>query len=272
MLNKQNLHTHTRYVDGKDTAEELVLFAIEKGFDSLGFSEHSNMQYSTYPHQLTADRAMLYRKEIRALKEKYRGQIDLFCGLEFDFYSEDDTEDYDYLIGSVHYLSCPTGIFTFDYGLDETREFINRHFGGDGLAFAKRYFETVARLPERRGFDILGHFDLITKNNDAGGFFDPTAKEYLDLGLETVHALKGKIPLFEVNTGAIARGYKKAPYPDTVFLHEFKACGFGAVITSDCHNKDYLDQSFDEARALLSKVGFRSRWILTKNGFEEVAL
>jgi histidinol-phosphatase (PHP family) len=260
-------------VDGKDTAEEMVLRAIELGFDSLGFSEHSNMHHSLYPHlQLTADKAVLYKKEIRALKEKYKGQLDIFCGLEFDFYSEDDTEEYDYLIGSVHYLSCPTGIYSFDHSLAQTCDFVERHFGGDGIAFAREYFETVARMPEKRDFDIIGHFDLITKNNDAGAFFDPTAKEYLALGFDAIHALKGQIPLFEVNTGAISRGYKKTPYPDMTFLREFKACGFGAVITSDCHNKDYLDQSFDAARALLAEAGFTSRYILTDKGFSEVAL
>ena len=85
-------------------------------------------------------------------------------------------------------------------------------------------------------------------------------------------ALRGKIPFFEVNTGAIARGYKTQPYPAMPFLKEFFACGFGAIITSDCHNKDYLDCGFDLAREMLSEAGFRSRFILTKNGFKEVAI
>ena len=56
------------------------------------------------------------------------------------------------------------------------------------------------------------------------------------------------------------------------FLKEFRALGFGALITSDCHNMDFLDCHFEEARALLAAAGFGSRWILTKNGFKEVAL
>ena len=87
-----------------------------------------------------------------------------------------------------------------------------------------------------------------------------------------LHALKGKIPFFEVNTGAIARGYKTLPYPAMDFLKEFKALGFGAIITADCHNKDYLDCNFEEAREILSAAGFCSRWIFTKDGFKEVVL
>ena len=88
MMNKQNLHTHTVYVDGKDTVEELILTALERGFDSIGFSEHTFLKYSSFPRQLTLDKYRLYRKEIQELKKKYENEIGVFCGLEYDFYSE----------------------------------------------------------------------------------------------------------------------------------------------------------------------------------------
>ena len=37
---KTNFHTHTTFCDGKNTAEEVVLSAIEKGFSAIGFSGH----------------------------------------------------------------------------------------------------------------------------------------------------------------------------------------------------------------------------------------
>lgn len=269
-LNKQNLHTHTNYTDGKDTPEEVVLAAIEKGFDSIGFSEHTYLRYSLSPNQLTEDKAVLYKNEIRQLKQKYAGVIDIFCGLEYEFYSDVDSEGYDYLIGSVHYLDCESDIVSFDYGLERTLNYIQKYFDGDGLAFAKKYYETVARMPEKKKFDIIGHFDLVTKNNEQGKFIDTSSKKYIDLGFEAIHALKGKIELFEVNTGAISRGYRTEPYPQIEFLKEFKSCGFGAIITSDCHNKDHLDCNFEEARELLLSAGFKSRWILTDGGFKEI--
>ena len=33
-----NFHTHSTFSDGKNTPEELINYAIEKGFCSLGFS------------------------------------------------------------------------------------------------------------------------------------------------------------------------------------------------------------------------------------------
>ena len=272
MDNKQNLHTHTTYADGKDTPEEIVLAAIDKGFASLGFSEHSYLTYSSAPNQLTPDKIQQYKAEIRNLKDKYRGKIDVFCGLEYDFYSDIDVDDFDYLIGSVHYLDVDGKIVTFDRGYTQTLNYINDYFSGDGLAFAKKYFNTVSCLPEKQNFDIIGHFDLITKNNDVGAFFDTSDPKYLNMGFESIHNLKGKIPFFEVNTGAIARGYKSTPYPQMDFLKEFRRLGFGAVITSDCHDKRYIDCFHSEATTLLKEAGFQSKWILTDNGFCEVEL
>lgn len=135
MNNKQNLHTHTTYVDGKDTPEELILKAIEKSFTSIGFSEHSYLQYSKYPHQLTPKDMLCYKEEIRQLKQKYLGMIDVFCGLEYDFYSDLELDGFDYLIGSVHYLDCGETVATFDSGLKETLAYIKSFFGDDPRAF-----------------------------------------------------------------------------------------------------------------------------------------
>ena len=221
---------------------------------------------------MTVQRTADYKAEISALKSKYQGIIDVFLGLEFEFYSDVETEGFDYLIGSVHYLDLGGRILGFDRGYAETVDYINGNFSGDGLAFSKSYFETVAMLPQKRNFDIIGHFDILTKNNEGGNLIDTTSKKYLDLGYEAIHALKGKIPFFEVNTGAIARGYRSSPYPGRDFLREFLNCGFGAVITTDCHDKNFLDCYFDEAEELLSSVGFKSKWILTDSGFKEVKL
>ena len=42
---KSNCHTHTTFCDGKNSAEEMTLAAINAGFVSLGFSGHSPMYY-----------------------------------------------------------------------------------------------------------------------------------------------------------------------------------------------------------------------------------
>ena len=269
---KQNLHIHTTYADGKDTPEEIVLAAIEKGFDSIGFSEHTYTEFSDYPYQMTVEDMYRYKSEVLMLREKYKDKIEIFCGLEYDLYSEVPTDNFDYLIGSVHYLELNGKKLGFDRGVKEVSDFVQNNFNGNGLKFAKTYFETLKLLPSIHKFDILCHFDALIKTNDTLHFVDTASKEYLNYGYEAIHSLKGKIPLFEINSGAIARGYNKTPYPQMEFLKEFKACGFGAVITSDCHNKNYIDCYYKEMRELLLAAGFNTHWILTENGFNEEEL
>lgn len=230
------------------------------------------MYFSQSVNQLYISCTGPYKQEIRELREEYKDKITVFCGLEFEQHSRVPLEGFDYLIGSLHYLEIDGRILGFDRKLDEVQTYIREHFGGDGLAFAKQYFETLCHLPEKGNFDILGHFDVLTKNNELGHFIDTADPRYIQMGLDAIHALKGKIPLFEVNTGAIARGYRTTPYPQMDFLKELCRCGFGAVISSDCHNKDFLDIYFEEARQMLAEAGFTTRWILTDNGFKEVQL
>ena len=267
----QNLHIHTTYCDGKDTPEQVICAAIEKGFGGIGFSGHSYMFYSPI-HSMSLEGTEDYKKEITLLKHKYKGIIDVFLGLEFDAYSEIDLSGYDYMIGGLHYLKLGNEFVGFDRSAEVVAQVIDTHFEGNGLEFAKEYYRQLAHLPEYGKFDIIGHFDTITKNIEKVKFFDIESKEYLQCALTAMDALRGKIPFFEVNTGAIARGYRTTPYPAVNLLKEFRKMGFGAVISSDCHNAEYLDCGFELARNLLWDAGFREQYILTGSGFRAVPL
>ena len=80
---KCNFHTHSCFCDGKDSPEELVKTAIQKGFFALGFSSHSYTEMDK-SFALSPQKAEKYRTEIAALKEKYKGKIELYCGIEQD--------------------------------------------------------------------------------------------------------------------------------------------------------------------------------------------
>ena len=97
----QNLHTHTTFCDGRDTPEELVAEALRLGFTELGFSDHIHTAYSV---TLSAEKTELYKQEVRRLQEAYRGQIDIFLGIEYDMYCGVDVSDFEYTIAGVHAL------------------------------------------------------------------------------------------------------------------------------------------------------------------------
>ncbi len=270
MSHKQNLHVHSTFCDGRDTPTEMIEEAISRGFDSLGFSMHSRVPYSYM--SISLERIEEYKKEITRLKDVYKDKLPLFLGIEHDFYSESSPYGFDYNLIAVHYLKTKNGILGFDGGLESTVKYIDENFDGDGMAFAKCYYETLAISADKDKFDIIAHIDLVTKNNEKGNFFDEDSKEYLGYALDAIDALKGKVPFFEVNTGAVARGYRSSHYPKMELLKRLRELGFGATISTDCHNKVFLDFAFDEARELLLEAGFKSKFVLTENGFAEVGL
>lgn len=271
----QNLHQHTTFCDGINTPEQVVLAAIEKHFGAIGFSGHCYTPYS-YPtcpeYCMSPQQTQEYRQEIRHLQTKYADQIEIYCGLEYDFACPIKPEGFDYVIGSIHGLKICGEDVEFDGSAEKFQRIVDRYFGGDGMSFATTYFRQLATLPEYGNFDILGHFDLVTKHRDSINLFDTETKQYRFTAIEAAEALAGKIPYFEVNTGAIARGYRTTPYPDPFIVKELRRLGFGAVISSDCHDVKDLDCGFDAAAQLLKDCGFEEKYILTKEGFQAVPL
>lgn len=267
----QNLHTHSTYCDGKNTLEEMVQGAIEKGFDSLGFSGHSYTSFWS-EYCMTKEGTEEYKKEIRRLQKKYGTAIDLFCGLELDRYSDGDRNGFDYTIGSVHSFKVDGKIIDFDQPAVIVKKIIQEYFSGDSLSYVKKYYETVSELPECGNIDFVGHFDLITKHQEKEMLFDADSSEYKKLALDALDTVASKIKLFEINSGAIARGYRSTPYPAVFLLEELKKRGCGIVITSDCHDYRYLDCHFTEMKSILKECGFKEHFILTKSGFESISL
>lgn len=272
MLFPQNLHTHSTFCDGKNDCESTVLKAIEIGFTAIGFSGHSHCDYIYSSSSMTPENTLIYKKEIARLKEKYKGKIDIFCGLEFDQYSDDDRKGYDYIIGANHYLKLGDKFVGFDRDATTVQEIIRNYFDGDGLKFAKEYYSELAELPKYGDFDIVGHFDLITKNCELAPLFDENDEKYKKYALDCLYALKDKIPVFEINTGAMARGYRKTPYPRSFILKEMVKAGVGITLSSDCHNNEFLSYGFEESLQLCKACGVKELQILTKGGFKGLAL
>ena len=126
MFYPQNLHTHTTFADGKDDCESIVVKALEIGFTGIGFSEHAHMSYGADPTVMTADKAEAYKAEVARVKKKYEGQIEVFCGLEFDQYSNTDLSGYDYVLDSSgKTTNNQSAVLLFPSSHDITKEVIN---------------------------------------------------------------------------------------------------------------------------------------------------
>jgi histidinol-phosphatase (PHP family) len=238
-----------------------------------------------------------YKEEILRLKDEYAGRIGVFLGLEMEMYSPIEPTGYEYLIGSSHYFDFGGRKVGFDRSAKVVAQVIGECFGGDGLAYAREYYRNLARLPEYGDFDIIGHFDLITKFTEGWGFdqagnlvkkaafgsnrqisdlidtqderyvaawkraidriFDDCEARYkagYRNRLEELGVLKaGDKPVFEINTGAISKGYRTLPYPAADQIDYIKSKGGVLVLSSDSHAAGTICSGFDEFANLVNQ-------------------
>lgn len=260
-----NLHTHTVFCDGKNTAEEVVISAIEKGFSSIGFSGHG---YTPFDLRYCMKDTGAYIAEINRLKEKYKGEIQVYLGIEEDAFYSVKREAFDYIIGSSHYFLVDGKYYPIDSDYTAFKKCLSL-FDGDVVKLAQSYYENFCDYILRRKPDIVGHFDLITKFEEIEETILFTNEEYRRIaGQYITEAIKSDC-VFEVNTGAMSKGYRKTPYPHTELLHLLKKNDARLTLTSDSHSRDTLDCAFGETRKMLKDIGFEYLYVLYDGAFRK---
>ncbi len=264
MKHLQNLHTHTTFCDGRSTPGELVRAALAAGLTALGFSGHSHVAGDDTT--MSPEDTAAYRAEVLRLRDAHAGRLDIGLGLEQDSLSPPPAEPYDYLISSVHYVVKNGRRFCVDDTPEELLQGAEQYDGGLP-ALVEDYYAAVAAAAERTPCQIVGHFDLIAKFNEGGRLFPAQHPRCRAAALEALHTLARRDLLFEVNTGAMARGYRTQPYPAPALLRELRALGGRILITSDCHQAEHLLYGFQEARELAIACGFQETMQLTPQGF-----
>lgn len=272
-VEKINFHTHSTFCDGKNTVEEMVLSAVQKQFDILGFSGHSLFPFARSWHIAPRDFSA-YEKTVFEVKEKYKDKIQILCGYEADYFpgvSIPSKTNYiarglnpDFLIGSVHYVVTDKGHYSVDNSSEKVESNLIRLYGSnntlesvDGKKAVCEYFSTQREMLAKGDFEILGHCDLIRKRNGILKFFDESENWYKEQILETAKAIAKAGVIVEVNTGAIARGAMDDFYPSTPFLQILFDYKVPVMINSDCHNAEHLDCAFEQAKDKLRKIGWK---------------
>lgn len=248
-----NYHTHTSFCDGRDTPEDVVLAAIAANMESIGFSGHAPTEGG---ERYCMKSAPEYRDAINRLKDKYSDKIRILLGIERDIYSYDDDGEYDYVLGAVHSIVYRGEHFEVDAAPERFALGIETAFGGDGDAFALAYMEKIAKVAEITGCDAVAHFDLVSKFNTGNKYFNEQNPEYIAAGLEAIERITKTCRVYEINTGAISRGWRTTPYPAPVFLDKIKSEGGLVTFGSDSHRSDTLLCCFEEAEKLAIRHGF----------------
>lgn len=234
-----DLHIHTNYCDGKSGIEEIVISAIEKGLKVVGISSHGFTEFDT-SYCIRQEKIPDYLNEIEDLKKKYKDKIKVLAGIELDLMSSAKTDMYDYVIGSMHYIKSGDKYYSLDTKPEGFRKIVDAVFGGDIYALAEQYFSNLKDALKTKNVDIVGHFDLITKYNEDGGLINTNHPRYIAAYKDAIdEIILLNIP-FEINTGAISRGYRTHPYPNADIIEYIRDKGGKFVLSSDSHSADTI--------------------------------
>ena len=264
---KQNLHTHSQYDDGKDAIDENVQKAQERGFTILGFSGHG--YYAKDDSSMTPEKTKQYIQDVRQAQQQAPNGLKIYLGIEEDSMAPiENVEDFDYVIGSVHYLEHNGKIYPIDYSQEQFDEMLKEGYQNDINALAKDYYLAIERQAQNPNIQIIGHLDLIAKYNEDQTYYcfdDPKILSYAKIAIEQL-VKAGKI--FEMNSGAMARGYRNSPYPSIELLKLIYEANGKILINTDCHDKEYLDYGMQICLDLAKQIGFKTLEMFNGKNFE----
>lgn len=271
MIIDSNIHTHTTFCDGKNTPEEMVNAAIDAGLKTIGFSGHAGMPFDDRCG-MSAGTTAGYIAELMRLREKYKGVIDILIGIEHEMYSCDNSDGWDFVIGSLHYLKKDGEYFPVDNGVETLVKSVEKYYGGDYDAFACDYYDTLAGYISQKLPSVVGHFDLLTKYSESDGIFREKSDVYRKAQTDSLDRI---LPLgipFEVNTGAMGKKIRTDPYPDDFVLRYIYENGGEVLLSSDAHSADKITYGFDVALDRIRRAGFDEIAVFTASGKKHVGI
>lgn len=160
-----NYHTHTILCShASGTVEEYIERAVENGIEYMGFSDHIPFVRpdgkETY-YRVPVDKGRMYCDEIKELRGKYKGKIELSVGFESEYYEGyfegmlRDAIAYgaEYLILGQHFTG-PENVAV--HTVDET----------ESIDDLKEYVSSVITAMKKKVFTYVAHPDIINFTGD----------------------------------------------------------------------------------------------------------
>ncbi|GAA5481589.1 histidinol-phosphatase HisJ family protein [Haloferula sargassicola] len=251
-------HTHTPLcLHAEGEPEAYVEAAIAAGLSEFGMSDHAPARPEPFDDWRMREADLpRYFELIERGRRHADGRLAVRAGLECDWLSgcegwiEDlaGRYDWDYLIGSVHYL----GTWDFD-----NPKWLGRWAEADVEDVWTHYWKTYAEMAASGLFDILAHPDLVKKfayapGGDLTRFYEPV-----------VETIAGAGKAIELNTAGWHKPCAEA-YPSADFLKLACAAGIPLVISSDAHTPAEVARDFAPATELAKSCGYGETAIFEK--------
>ncbi len=244
--------TAERYFTSAD-AERYREAASEKGIAELGVSEHVHRFYDAldvWDHPFWRENAA---DDLESYAAFVREETDLRLGIEADFIAgrEDrmatllDAYDWDYVVGSVHFLG--------DHGVDHDGYEVWDHRSRRPDELWRRYFQTLGEAARSGMFDILAHPDLIKIWGPRRPVPEGDLRRFYELAMDGIAESQVAI---EVSTAGLRKPVGEI-YPAKPFLEMCIDAGCPVALSSDAHVPGDVGRDYDRALELLDALYVR---------------
>jgi histidinol-phosphatase (PHP family) len=263
-------HVHLRQDDPEATPERFFTranaeryreAAAERGIAELGVAEHIHR----FRDALDIWDHPFWRLFAVDDLERYcafvREETDLRLGIEMDWIAgrEDrianvlDSYDWDYVVGSVHFLEDKA------LDMDEWSVWLQ---GASPERIWKRYFDALAAAGQSGLYDILAHPDLVKiwgkdkplPDGDLRRFYYPAIEAIADVDVA-----------IEVSTAGLRKPVGEI-YPAREFLEMAIDAGKPIALSSDAHVPEQIGHEYGQALELLESLGVREIAVFEKRG------
>jgi histidinol-phosphatase (PHP family) len=270
-----NYHSHSHYCDGTGSPEAQVLAARQQGIRAFGFSSHAPVPFAN-AWSMQPERLEAYLAETAALREQYRGELELYQGLEVDYIPgvcgpADFAGRLDYTIGSVHYLGTyPDGTpWEIDGSTEGFLRGLTELHGGEVQAVIRQYYAQLRQMVSEDCPDVVGHLDKIRIHDREGSLYDEQADWYRQEVEHTLEVIAAAGCIVEVNTRGV---YKKklGTYPSDFILQRIKEKQIPVMLNADSHAPEEITAAFGETAARLKCLGFRTLRVLLQQQWQDI--
>ena len=224
--------------------------ASERGIAELGVSEH----VYRFAQALEVWRHPFWLQYAHDDLDSYcafvREQTDLRLGIEADFVAgaEDrmanllQARDFDYVIGSVHFIR-EGAVDMDDYSVWGT--------GRSAEEIWRRYFQTIGEAARSGLFDVMAHPDLVKMwgperplpEGDLRRYYEPAVEGIAESGIAV-----------EVSTAGLRKRAREL-YPAPAFLEMCLQAGAQVSLSSDAHRPQDVGADYEQALELLEALG-----------------
>lgn len=273
-----NYHIHSTYCDGKNTLEEMVQAAIKKGLISIGITSHMTLPFEN-DWSLRKEKLQDYFDEIDALKVKYADEIEIYKSLEIDYFmdrkgisraSEKVLSKLDYVLMSIHSLGSTRvqKLYHIDESPENFKTGIEKYYDGNVKAFVCDYYESIGEMAMKYRPDIIGHLDLIKKNNNGNLFFNDQEAWYQEAVCNCLDRILESGSIVEINTGANMRAPGVGRYPSDWIVPKMKKRNIPITICGDSHSVAGIANGYEEAKKYLLDCGYKEYWRLKEGSWE----